>query len=118
MEKFDFSKMYVGYLPTQERREYDEKLRKYAEYFQRRLEAVNDRGAMDRIADSLPSGRKRKKRRDEQFQSEMKKYGELVKRIVSRTQQEYVSKNDNAGDMSEALKKNTAISQMTKNWLN
>lgn len=96
MEGFDDSK-FIGYLPTEERREYAKRLNKYAEYFQAQMDFIEGRTVKDRIIDNLHW--KKKEEEQKRLQRRIAKYDELVRKMFMRSQEEYVNKVKDSVDI-------------------
>lgn len=90
MEGLDYNGLHIEYLPTEERREYAKRLKRYAEYFQMQMDSIEGRTVKDRIIDNLH--REKKEGQQERLQYRMVRYGELVREIITRSQEEYANK--------------------------
>lgn len=92
MEEVNYSGLHMEYLPTEERRQYTKRLRKYAEYFQAQMDLLESRTVKDRILDNLQ--KEKKKKQLQNFQIRMTEYGALVGKIISRSNEEFMLKTD------------------------
>lgn len=90
MESFDYKELHIEYLPTEERRAYAKRLNKYAEYFQAQMDAIEGRTVKDRMIDNLH--REKKEEQQKHSKNRMAKYGELIVKIITRSQEEYANK--------------------------
>ena len=96
MEDFNYNELHIEYLPTEERREYARRLRGYVEYFKAQMDSVDKRTEKDRIMDILQ--KKKTEEQQKQLQDRMVKYGELVMKMVARSQEEYANKEKDIVD--------------------
>ena len=69
MEGLDYNGLHIEYLPTEERREYAKRLKRYAEYFQMQMDSIEGRTVKDRIIDNLH--REKKEGQQERLQYRM-----------------------------------------------
>ena len=101
MEDIQFEKLHIEYLPTEERREYAERLRRYVKYFQANMNALEGKSAPERLIEGL--NKKQKQERVQKFNDRMNKYSKLIGKIMVRSHEEYQkqsgdSKTDFNGD--------------------
>lgn len=69
---------YFKYLPTEERRQAARRLKKYMEYFQAELSAIENRSVKERIHEIFPKGKDEKVRRTEKQMHRLQRYYELL----------------------------------------
>lgn len=90
-----YQKWHMEILPTEERREYTDRLREYIEYFQDRIEDLDKRTVKDRIREKLSIRKEKKKQQEQDFENKIKGYEELIKKITTRLQEEMIVKMKN-----------------------
>ena len=69
---------YFKYLPTEERRQAAKRLKKYMEYFQAELSAIENRSVKERIHEIFPKAKDEKVRRTEKQMHRLQRYYELL----------------------------------------
>lgn len=74
-------KNYIEFLPTAERRQIAEQLKKYAEYFQTEIFKHEKRGMKERLYETFCQGKNEKKRRNQVQNESLQKYYELIRTV-------------------------------------
>ena len=90
MKEFDYNQLFIEFLPTDERREFESKLRDYAEHFQAQIESIEDVKWIDKIIDKFNKEKRIKKYQE--LQSRLMNYMDLVEELVIRSQDAFSDK--------------------------
>lgn len=69
---------YIEFLPTEERRQAAQHLKKYAEYFQKELLKLQKKGVKERLHEVFPQGKEEKNKRTQVQMKRLQKYCELL----------------------------------------